>query len=71
MGARLAHPQRDRAGTGRTTGGRLDVLPHESRELEVVARILGYEPGARLDFEEEYLRTARRARAVVDDLFYG
>jgi glutamate-ammonia-ligase adenylyltransferase len=57
--------------TGRTTGGRLDVLPHESRELEVVARILGHEPGARLDLEEEYLRTARRARAVVEELFYG
>ncbi|KAE8765120.1 bifunctional [glutamine synthetase] adenylyltransferase/[glutamine synthetase]-adenylyl-L-tyrosine phosphorylase [Georgenia thermotolerans] len=57
--------------SGRTTGGRLDVLPHESRDLEVVARILGYEPGGRLDLEEDYLRAARRARKVVERLFYG
>ncbi|WP_127127451.1 bifunctional [glutamine synthetase] adenylyltransferase/[glutamine synthetase]-adenylyl-L-tyrosine phosphorylase [Georgenia sp. SYP-B2076] len=57
--------------TGRTTGQRIDVLPHETVELEVVARLLGHEPGGRLDLEEEYLRLARRARTVVEDLFYG
>ncbi|WP_448072297.1 bifunctional [glutamine synthetase] adenylyltransferase/[glutamine synthetase]-adenylyl-L-tyrosine phosphorylase [Georgenia yuyongxinii] len=57
--------------TGRTTGERIDVLPHESVELEVVARILGHEPGRRLDLEEDYLRAARRSRAVVEGLFYG
>ncbi|MFH5823348.1 bifunctional [glutamine synthetase] adenylyltransferase/[glutamine synthetase]-adenylyl-L-tyrosine phosphorylase [Georgenia sp. AZ-5] len=57
--------------TGRTTGHRFDVLPHETPDLEVVARILGHEPGARQELEEEYLRAARRARAVVEDLFYG
>ncbi len=58
-------------GSGRATGSRMDVLPHEPRELEVVARLLGYEPGSRLDLEEDYLRAARRSRAVVEDLFYG
>ncbi|WP_341361274.1 bifunctional [glutamine synthetase] adenylyltransferase/[glutamine synthetase]-adenylyl-L-tyrosine phosphorylase [Georgenia sp. M64] len=57
-------------GTGRTTGAKIDTLPHEAVELEVVARILGYPPGRRLDLEEEYLRRARRARTVVDELFY-
>ena len=70
---RLASRIRDASvlATGRTTGQRIDVLPHETVELEVVARILGHEPGYRLDLEEEYLRAARRARAVVEDLFYG
>ncbi|MPV37665.1 bifunctional [glutamine synthetase] adenylyltransferase/[glutamine synthetase]-adenylyl-L-tyrosine phosphorylase, partial [Georgenia subflava] len=58
-------------GTGRTTGRRTDVLPHEPVELEVVARLLGFEPGGRLDLEEHYLRTARRARTVVEELFYA
>ncbi|UNX53452.1 bifunctional [glutamine synthetase] adenylyltransferase/[glutamine synthetase]-adenylyl-L-tyrosine phosphorylase [Georgenia sp. TF02-10] len=57
--------------TGRTTGQRTDVLPHAPADLEPVARLLGYPPGGRLDLEEDYLRAARRARAVVDDLFYG
>ncbi|MCK6209368.1 bifunctional [glutamine synthetase] adenylyltransferase/[glutamine synthetase]-adenylyl-L-tyrosine phosphorylase [Georgenia sp. EYE_87] len=57
-------------GTGRATGQRADVLPHEPSELEVVARLLGLEPGRRLDLEEHWLRTSRRARAVVEELFY-
>lgn len=58
-------------GTGRVTGGKMDVLPHQPEELEVVARILGHEPGRRLELEEEYLRTTRRARAAVERVFYG
>ncbi|MFC7406037.1 bifunctional [glutamine synthetase] adenylyltransferase/[glutamine synthetase]-adenylyl-L-tyrosine phosphorylase [Georgenia alba] len=58
-------------GSGRTSGRRADVLPHEVGELEVVARILGHEPGGRLDLEERWLRTARRARAAAEELFYG
>ncbi|GAA4432944.1 bifunctional [glutamine synthetase] adenylyltransferase/[glutamine synthetase]-adenylyl-L-tyrosine phosphorylase [Georgenia halophila] len=57
-------------GSGRATGRRADVLPHEPADLEVVSRLLGYEPGHRLDLEEQWLRTARRARAVAEDLFY-
>ncbi|MHB1288213.1 [protein-PII] uridylyltransferase family protein, partial [Georgenia sp.] len=58
-------------GSGRATGTRMDALPHDPHRLEVVARLLGYEPGGRLDLEEDYLRAARRARAVVEELFYG
>lgn len=57
--------------TGRTHGQRLDVLPHERGELRTVSRLLGYEPGQGAVFEEDYLRTARRARAVVERVFYG
>lgn len=57
--------------TGRTSGSKLDVLPHAPAELETVARLLGYEPGARLDLEEDYLRATRRARAVMERVFYG
>ncbi len=56
--------------TGRTSGQRIDVLPHERGELRVVSRLLGYEPGQGNAFEEDYLRTARRARAVVERIFY-
>jgi len=57
-------------GTGRATPDRADVLPHEAAELEVVARLLGFEPGRRLDLEELWLRSSRRARTVAEELFY-
>jgi len=47
-----------------------DVLPRVGRELTVVSRMLGYPPGSSLDFEEDYLRTARRARRVVESVFF-
>jgi glutamate-ammonia-ligase adenylyltransferase len=57
--------------TGRTSGGRYNVLPHERGELRTVSRLLGYEPGQATEFEEDYLRAARRARAVTERIFYG
>jgi [glutamine synthetase] adenylyltransferase / [glutamine synthetase]-adenylyl-L-tyrosine phosphorylase len=62
-----------------------DTLPTKHDELTAVARLLGYKPvvssGAAggwsdtLDpaqaLEQDYRRTARRARAVMDRLFYG
>ena len=57
-------------GSGRASGRRADVLPHEVSDLEVVARLLGHEPGERLDLEERWLRAARRARTVTERLFY-
>ncbi len=57
--------------TGRTSGQRVDVLPHERGELRTVSRLLGYAPGQGSEFEEDYLRAARRARAVVERVFYG
>jgi [glutamine synthetase] adenylyltransferase / [glutamine synthetase]-adenylyl-L-tyrosine phosphorylase len=48
-----------------------DVLPGKQAELAAVARILGYSPDASQDLVEDYRRTARRARAVMERLFYG
>ena len=49
-----------------------DQLPRPGLELAGVARACGYgpdtDPGQFLD---DYRRTTRRARAVVDDVFYG
>lgn len=55
--------------TGR--GNKSDVLPRVGRELTVVSRVLGYPPGRSLEFEEDYLRAARRARKVVEELYFG
>lgn len=57
--------------SGRLDGAHADLLPHDRRTLAGVARVLGYAPGAGGQLEEEYLRTARRARAVVERVFYG
>jgi len=48
-----------------------DVLPSRQPELAAVAAVLGYAPEAYQDLEEDYRRTARRARAVMERLFYG
>ena len=57
--------------TGRPGGAMGDVLPHERRALNGLARMLGYPPAAGADLEEAYLRAGRRARAVVERVFYG
>jgi glutamate-ammonia-ligase adenylyltransferase len=54
-----------------------DTLPVKHTELTAVARLLGYPPGALLadsgaqSLEQDYRRAARRARAVMEPLFYG
>jgi glutamate-ammonia-ligase adenylyltransferase len=48
-----------------------DTFPTESRELAAVGRYLGYGDGHVGDMLDAYRRTARRARAVVEELFYG
>ncbi|KDN76760.1 bifunctional [glutamine synthetase] adenylyltransferase/[glutamine synthetase]-adenylyl-L-tyrosine phosphorylase [Streptomyces olindensis] len=48
-----------------------DTFPTDSRELAAVGRYLGYGPGHAGDMLDGYRRTARRARAVVEELFYG
>jgi hypothetical protein len=49
-----------------------DQLPRSGRELAAVAYALGYpadgDPGVFLD---DYRRTARRVRAIVERVFYG
>jgi glutamate-ammonia-ligase adenylyltransferase len=52
-------------------GRSADMLPAKQAELAAVARILGYSPDASQDLVEDYRRTARRARAVMERLFYG
>ncbi|KRV46704.1 glutamate-ammonia-ligase adenylyltransferase [Wenjunlia vitaminophila] len=47
-----------------------DTFPADARELAGVARYLDYEPGHLGELLDEYRRTTRRARAVVDRLFY-
>jgi len=54
--------------SGRASSSHADQLPHERRALVGVARLLGFRSGSEL--EEEYLRAARRARAVVERVFY-
>ncbi|MCB5181065.1 bifunctional [glutamine synthetase] adenylyltransferase/[glutamine synthetase]-adenylyl-L-tyrosine phosphorylase [Streptomyces antimicrobicus] len=48
-----------------------DTFPSDSRELAAVSRYLGYGPGKAGEMLDDYRRTTRRARAVVEDLFYG
>ncbi|WP_019136895.1 bifunctional [glutamine synthetase] adenylyltransferase/[glutamine synthetase]-adenylyl-L-tyrosine phosphorylase [Cellulomonas massiliensis] len=57
--------------TGRTEGQQADVLPHDRQALAGLARLLGYPSGSGGALEQDYLRTARRARAVVERVFYG
>ena len=48
-----------------------DVVPTSQPELSGVARLLGYAPDSAQDLVQDYRRTARRARAVMERLFYG
>jgi [glutamine synthetase] adenylyltransferase / [glutamine synthetase]-adenylyl-L-tyrosine phosphorylase len=52
--------------TGRTG----DQVPRDARERAAVATILGYGPGHSDEMVNDYLRTTRRARAVVDRVFW-
>jgi [glutamine synthetase] adenylyltransferase / [glutamine synthetase]-adenylyl-L-tyrosine phosphorylase len=49
-----------------------DQLPRSGRELAAVASALGYPPGGDPGvFLDDYRRATRRARAVVERVFYG
>ena len=48
-----------------------DVLPTRQPELAAVAAVLGYAPEAYQELEQDWRRAARRARAVMERLFYG
>jgi len=66
---RLAARVRDAAVLVR--GRPSDVLPTRQPEVAAVASVLGYPPEAYQDLEQDYRRAARRARAVMERLFYG
>ncbi|MGW7817951.1 bifunctional [glutamine synthetase] adenylyltransferase/[glutamine synthetase]-adenylyl-L-tyrosine phosphorylase [Streptomyces puniciscabiei] len=48
-----------------------DTFPTEPRELAAVGRYLGYGAGHAGAMLDAYRRTTRRARTVVEELFYG
>lgn len=48
-----------------------DTFPSDGRELAAMGRYLGYETGHVGDMLDDYRRITRRARAVVEELFYG
>ncbi|MCX4909273.1 bifunctional [glutamine synthetase] adenylyltransferase/[glutamine synthetase]-adenylyl-L-tyrosine phosphorylase [Streptomyces sp. NBC_00878] len=48
-----------------------DTFPSDGRELAAVGRYLGYGPGHVGDMLDDYRRATRRARGVVEELFYG
>jgi glutamate-ammonia-ligase adenylyltransferase len=52
-------------------GRTADVLPGSGRELDGTARALGYPAGEQGQFLDDYRRATRRARAVVERVFYG
>src|SRR5436190_736930 len=47
-----------------------DTLPTDLRELTGVARVLGYPPGAGGVLVDDFRRASRRARTVVEQVFY-
>ncbi|RMI38439.1 bifunctional [glutamine synthetase] adenylyltransferase/[glutamine synthetase]-adenylyl-L-tyrosine phosphorylase [Streptomyces triticirhizae] len=51
-------------------GRPLDTFPTDSRETAAVARYLGYEPGTAGRMLDDYRRVTRRARGVVERVFY-
>jgi [glutamine synthetase] adenylyltransferase / [glutamine synthetase]-adenylyl-L-tyrosine phosphorylase len=48
-----------------------DSLPRDTREKAAVAHLCGYGPGESDELVNDYLRATRRARAVVDRVFWG
>ncbi|MGW2222012.1 [protein-PII] uridylyltransferase family protein, partial [Nonomuraea sp. NPDC001684] len=48
-----------------------DSVPAESGERRLIARTLGYPPDGSEDFLDDYRRVTRRARQVVERVFYG
>ena len=48
-----------------------DTLPTLPVDLAVVAQVLGYPPGGAQDLVQDWRRSARQARAVMERIFYG
>jgi glutamate-ammonia-ligase adenylyltransferase len=51
-------------------GRAADSLPRDPREKAAVAQVCGYGPGESDELVNDYLRVTRRARAVVDRVFW-
>jgi [glutamine synthetase] adenylyltransferase / [glutamine synthetase]-adenylyl-L-tyrosine phosphorylase len=52
------------------TGRPSDALPTDPRTRAAVSRVLGWAPGESAAFVDDYRRVSRRARAVVERVFY-
>ncbi|GHH63011.1 glutamate-ammonia-ligase adenylyltransferase [Streptosporangium violaceochromogenes] len=52
-------------------GRAADSIPVDVRERALIARTLGYPPDGSGDFVDDYRRVTRRARLVVERVFYG
>nr|WP_227464568.1 bifunctional [glutamine synthetase] adenylyltransferase/[glutamine synthetase]-adenylyl-L-tyrosine phosphorylase [Nocardioides lijunqiniae] len=52
-------------------GQAADELPRDARQRAAVASVLGYPPGATDEMVNDYLRRMRRARGVVERVFWG
>jgi [glutamine synthetase] adenylyltransferase / [glutamine synthetase]-adenylyl-L-tyrosine phosphorylase len=48
-----------------------DSLPSDNRELAILAELLGYGPGESSHLLADYRRVTRRARSVVERIFWG
>lgn len=57
--------------TGRTGGAHADVLPHDRQVVAGLAAVVGYPSGSGQELEDTWLRASRRARAVVEAVFYA
>jgi glutamate-ammonia-ligase adenylyltransferase len=48
-----------------------DTVPTSQPELGAVARVIGYAPEASQELIQDHRRAARRARTVMERIFYG
>ncbi len=62
---------RARNATVQVRGKPSDALPRDARERAAVSAILQYAPGESDEMLNDYLRSARRARGIVDRIFWG
>jgi glutamate-ammonia-ligase adenylyltransferase len=53
------------------TGRSSDVLPTAQPDLAATARLLGYPPDQSQELVQDWRKAARRARAVMERVFYG
>ncbi|MEO7123977.1 MAG: bifunctional [glutamine synthetase] adenylyltransferase/[glutamine synthetase]-adenylyl-L-tyrosine phosphorylase [Lacisediminihabitans sp.] len=53
------------------TAKTLDVLPTDRRQLDGIARLMGYPSGSATALDDDYLRVTRLARTVFEKRFYG
>ncbi|AEQ07018.1 bifunctional [glutamine synthetase] adenylyltransferase/[glutamine synthetase]-adenylyl-L-tyrosine phosphorylase [Corynebacterium pseudotuberculosis] len=52
-------------------GKRADQLPQPGPQLAAIAGAAGWDPNDNQEFLDNYLKVTRRARAVVDEVFWG